>query len=84
MIYINNLFPIPEYIAFTLEVHKYKIIGASYSKDMQYIYTVDTGSNVYVWKWVEDSLTEGYANLKESRLRHRNNRRSASKNNRRD
>lgn len=71
IIYINNLFPIPDYIAMTLEVHKYKILGASYSKDMNYIYTIDSGSNIYVWKWVEENLTEAYLNLKASRIRQR-------------
>lgn len=55
----------------TLEVHKYKILGASYSKDMNYIYTIDSGSNIYVWKWVEENLTEAYLNLKASRIRQR-------------
>ncbi len=55
----------------TLEVHKYKILGACYSKDMNYIYTIDSGSNIYVWKWVEENLTEAYLNLKASRIRQR-------------
>jgi hypothetical protein len=55
----------------TLEVHRYKILGASYSKDMKYIYSIDTGSNIYVWKWVEDNLTEGYLNRRASKIRQR-------------
>lgn len=81
LIYINNLFPIPDYIAMILEVHKYKILGASYSKNMDYIYSIDAGSNIYIWKWVQDNLTEGYKNLKASKIRQRENRKNPLKNN---
>lgn len=65
----------------TLEVHKYKILGASYSKNMDYIYSIDAGSNIYIWKWVQDNLTEGYKNLKASKIRQRENRKNPLKNN---
>ena len=59
MIYLNNLFPIEDYLPITLEVHKYKIITLSFSYDMVYLYTIDAGSNIFVWKWV-DEVTEKY------------------------
>jgi hypothetical protein len=36
---------------------------------MTYLYTVDKGGNVYVWKWVEDYLTEGYTKMMGSKKR---------------
>ena len=59
---MNNLFSVEGYIAISLEVHRYKIIGLYYSTDMKYIYSIDSGSNLYVWKWVTDYLTDGYKN----------------------
>lgn len=69
IIYMNNLFPIEGYIAFSLEVHRYKIVGMYYSQDMKYVYSVDSGSNLYVWKWVSDYLTDGYKNQLASKKR---------------
>ena len=80
MIYLNNLFPIPGYIAMSFEVHRYKILGASFSTQMDYIYSIDSGSNIMVWKWVEDNLTEGYQNMKAAKIRKRNQRRGQSGN----
>jgi hypothetical protein len=40
---------------------------------MKYIYSVDSGSNLYVWKWVDDLITEKYQNLRASKLRKLNN-----------
>ena len=48
---------------------------------MDYIYTIDTGSNIYVWKWIDNSLTDAYKNMKASKLRQRENRKNPSKNN---
>ena len=56
-------------MAISLEVHRYKIVGMYYSYDMKYIYSIDSGSNVYVWKWVTDYLTDGYKNLQASKKR---------------
>lgn len=36
---------------------------------MKYIYSIDSGSNVYIWKWVTDHLTEGYINQLASKKR---------------
>lgn len=66
---MNNLFPVDGYVAISLEVHRYKIIGMHFSYDMKYIYTIDSGSNVYVWKWVTDYLTDGYKNQLASKKR---------------
>ena len=41
----------------------------NFSWDMKYIYTIDSGSNVYVWKWVTDYLTDGYKNQLASKKR---------------
>lgn len=55
MIYINNLFPIEGFIPITLEVHRYKILGVSIaSEKMEYLYSIDSGSNIYVWKWINE------------------------------
>ena len=43
IIYINNLFPVEGYMAISLEVHRYKSVGLSYSHDMKYIYSIDSG-----------------------------------------
>lgn len=40
-----------------------------YSHDMKYIYSIDSGSNVFVWKWVTDHITDGYKNLMASKKR---------------
>ena len=47
---------------------------------MDYMYSVDSGSNVYVWKWVQENLTEGYQNLKASKMRRRDQKRGGSRN----
>lgn len=39
---------------------------------MAYLYSVDQGSNLFVWKWVEET-TEAYNNMREQRKRARNN-----------
>jgi hypothetical protein len=36
---------------------------------MKYIYSIDSGSNIYVWKWVTDHLTDGYKNQLASKKR---------------
>lgn len=36
---------------------------------MKYIYSIDSGSNVYVWKWVTDYLTDAYKNHLASKKR---------------
>lgn len=69
IVYMTNLFPIPDFMAITMEVHRFKIIAIHYSYDMKYLYTFDEGSNIYVWKWVNDNLTEKYENLKASKKR---------------
>ena len=56
-------------MAISLEVHRYKSVGLYYSHDMKYIYSIDSGSNVFAWKWVTDYLTEGYKNLQASKKR---------------
>ena len=80
IIYMNILFPLEGYIAMTFEVHRFKILGISFSPKMDYMYSVDSGSNVYVWKWVQENLTEGYQNLKASKMRRRDQKRGGSRN----
>lgn len=48
---------------------------------MQYIYSIDSGSNVYAWKWVEENISEAYLNFRASKIRQRNNIRNAGKKN---
>lgn len=50
-------------------MHKYKILAIHFSFDMKYIYTFDEGSNIFVWKWVKDHLSESYQNLMASKKR---------------
>ena len=69
IIYMNNLFSIEGYVAISLEVHRFKIIGLFYSLDMKFIYSIDSGSNIYVWKWVTDYLTDTYKNHLASKKR---------------
>lgn len=69
IVYMNNLFTVENYIAISLEVHRYKIIGMYFSWDMKFIYTIDSGSNIYVWKWVTDHITDGYKNQLASKKR---------------
>lgn len=76
---MNNLFPIDGYLAMTFEVHRYKILGVTFSAKMDYMYSVDSGSNIYVWKWVQDNLTEGYKNMKASKMRRREQRRGTKR-----
>lgn len=68
IIYLNNLFTIHGYLPVTLEVHKYKIVSVYFSTDMQYIYSIDSGSNVYVWKWT-NQLTQNYNNYRQAKLK---------------
>jgi len=53
IIFVNNLFPIPGYMAISLEAHRYKIVATAFSHDMKYLYSIDAGSNLMVWKWIE-------------------------------
>ena len=54
IIYFNNIFPIEGYLPISLEVHRYSIIGVEFTNDMKYVYSVDSGSNIYVWKWTSE------------------------------
>jgi hypothetical protein len=72
IIFVNNLFPIQDYIPITLEAHRYNITAASFSHDMKYLYSFDAGSNLFVWKWIEET-TEAYDNLRASKKRARDN-----------
>lgn len=65
MIYVTNLFTIPNYVPITFEVHRSKILGIECSEDMKSVYTFDEGSNIYVWKWVDDEITDAYKNRME-------------------
>lgn len=58
-IYLNNVLPIKDYIAMSFDVHRHKIVGCFFDYSLEYMYSVDKGGNVYVWKWVND-LTDGY------------------------
>jgi hypothetical protein len=78
VIFVNNLFPINGYIAITLEAHRYKILATYFSHDMKYLYSLDAGSNVFVWQWIEET-TEAYNNMRESKKRARNNARGGQK-----
>ena len=53
VIFLNNLFPIEGYMAITFEAHRYIVISTSFSHDMAFMYSIDAGSNLIVWKWVE-------------------------------
>jgi hypothetical protein len=46
---------------------------------MEYLYSIDAGANIYVWKWVEDHLSQEYLQYKEKKLRKRDNIRNAGK-----
>lgn len=81
LIYLNNLFPIRDYLPICLEVHRYKIISVSYSHDMVYLYSTDSGGNLFIWKWTEEYLSEGYLNLRASKKRKLDNRRGVSSKN---
>lgn len=59
-------------MAITFEAHRYKVVSTSFSHDMAYMYSIDAGSNLIVWKWIEDT-TEKYDNFKEARKRVRDN-----------
>ena len=59
MIFLNNLFPIEGYLPITLEAHRYKVISTSFSHDMSYLYSIDAGSNLMVWKWINET-SENY------------------------
>ena len=48
---------------------------------MKYIYTIDSGANIYVWKWVTDLLTDGYKNQLASKKRKLANLRGNKNNN---
>ncbi len=60
MIYLNNLFRIEDYMALSLEAHRYKVISMHFSPEMDYLYSWDSGANLYIWKWVSDYLSEAY------------------------
>jgi hypothetical protein len=36
---------------------------------MKYIYSIDSGSNIFIWKWVTDLLTDAYKNKLASKKR---------------
>ncbi len=78
IIYLNNLFPIPDYVALSFEVHRFKIIGVHFSHDMKYLFSVDSGSNIFVWKWVTDHITDAYKNLQASKKRKISNKKGVS------
>jgi hypothetical protein len=44
---------------------------------MEYLYSLDAGSNLFIWKWI-DETTEAYKNLREAKKRARNNTRGNS------
>lgn len=44
---------------------------------MGYLYSFDSGSNLFIWKWVEET-TPAYENMRESKRRARNNVRGGS------
>ena len=39
---------------------------------MTYLYSLDSGNNLFVWKWINET-TEAYQNLRESKKRALNN-----------
>ena len=39
---------------------------------MQYLYSIDAGSNLFIWKWTEE-VTEKYQNFRQARKRARDN-----------
>ena len=39
---------------------------------MAYLYTIDAGSNLFIWKWVNETTT-AYDNMREAKKRARNN-----------
>ena len=53
VIFINNLYPLPEYTAVSLQAHRFTIIGTFFSHDSQYLYTIDAGNNLFAWSWTE-------------------------------
>ena len=56
-------------------MHKYPIVDAFFqNQDMKYLYSLDKGGNLFVWKWVEDR-SEAYMKRLETIKRKLNRRR---------
>ena len=57
---LHNLHFLEFYIPFTFSVHKTIIKCVFFSSDMKYFYTLDKGGNLFIWKWVDDYLSDSY------------------------
>lgn len=61
---ITNIHSIKDYIPFTFTGHKSKIIKCFFSNEMNYCFTVTKDGYIFVWKWVNDYLSDSYKNFK--------------------
>lgn len=68
-VFLNNVLSVPDYVALSFDVHRYRLVQCFFDQEMQYLYTCDRGGNVYAWKWVTDVITEEYKTLLASKKR---------------
>lgn len=61
---ILNVHKIDNYVPFTFTGHKSYPIKCFFNQNMTYFYTLTKDGYLFVWKWVEDYLTDEYKKLK--------------------
>lgn len=61
---MHNLHKLPEYNTTTFSVNKLPVIKSFFSSNSKYLYTVDKGGLMCVWKWSEDYLSDQFKHFK--------------------
>lgn len=61
---ILNVHSIENYVPFIFTGHKSKVIKGFFSSDMRFFYTLTRDGYLFLWKWVEDFLSDEYKKFK--------------------
>jgi len=61
---ITNIHKIKNYVPFTFTGHKSKIVKSFFSNEMKHFYSLTKDGYLFIWKWVDDYLTDEYKNFR--------------------
>lgn len=66
-VFLNNVLSVPDYVALSFDVHRFRLVDCFFDQEMRFMYTCDRGGNIYVWKWVTDIISDEYKRHKASK-----------------
>jgi len=62
---VHNLHHLEFYVPIVISVHKQKVVKCFFNEEMTHLYSLDVGNMLFIWKWINDHLTDSYKRFRE-------------------